>query len=42
MSEQTRLGKIEISPTAIATLAAQAVLQSYGVVGMAPLTWPTS
>ncbi len=36
MSEETLLGKIEISPTAIATLAAQAVLQSYGVVGMAP------
>ena len=36
MSEETQLGKIEISPTAIATLAAQAVLQSYGVVGLAP------
>ncbi len=36
MSEQNPFGKIEISPTAIATLAAQAVLQSYGVVGMAP------
>jgi len=36
MSEETQLGNIEISPTAIATLAAQAVLQSYGVVGMAP------
>lgn len=36
MSEQNLLGKIEISPTAIATLAAHAVLQSYGVVGMAP------
>jgi len=36
MSEETLLGKIEISPTAIATIAAQAVLQSYGVVGMAP------
>jgi uncharacterized alkaline shock family protein YloU len=36
MSEETQLGKVEISPTAIATLAAQAVLQSYGVVGMAP------
>lgn len=29
------LGHIEISPTAIATIASQAVLQSYGVVGMA-------
>ncbi len=36
MSEENPLGKIEISPTAIATLAAHAVLQSYGVVGMAP------
>ena len=35
MSEENPLGKIEISRTAIATLAAQAVLQSYGVVGMA-------
>ena len=29
------LGNIEISPEAIATIASQAVLQSYGVVGMA-------
>ncbi len=29
------LGNIEISPAAIATIATQAVLQSYGVVGMA-------
>jgi uncharacterized alkaline shock family protein YloU len=29
------LGNIEISPAAIATIASQAVLQSYGVVGMA-------
>ncbi len=29
------LGNIEISPNAIATIASQAVLQSYGVVGMA-------
>jgi uncharacterized alkaline shock family protein YloU len=29
------LGSIEISPNAIATIASQAVLQSYGVVGMA-------
>jgi len=35
MSEENQLGKVEISPTAIATLAAHAVLQSYGVVGMA-------
>ncbi len=36
MSEENALGKINITPTAIATLAARAVLQSYGVVGMAP------
>jgi uncharacterized alkaline shock family protein YloU len=36
MSEETNpLGNIEISPAAIATIASQAVLQSYGVVGMA-------
>lgn len=36
MPEDTNpLGNIEISPTAIATIASQAVLQSYGVVGMA-------
>ncbi len=35
MSEETRLGKIEVSPTAIATIASQAVLECYGVVGMA-------
>ncbi len=35
-SENTSLGRIEISPAAIATLASQAALQSYGVVGMAP------
>ena len=29
------LGSIEISPAAIATIASRAVLQSYGVVGMA-------
>ncbi len=33
--EQTKLGKIEILPTAIASLASQAVLECYGVVGMA-------
>ncbi len=36
MTEQTRLGKIEVSPAAIASIASQAVLKSYGVVGMAP------
>jgi uncharacterized alkaline shock family protein YloU len=29
------LGSIEVSPTAIATIAIQAVLHTYGVVGMA-------
>ena len=33
--EKTRLGRIEVSPTAIASLASQAVLECYGVVGMA-------
>jgi uncharacterized alkaline shock family protein YloU len=33
--EQTRLGKVEVSPTAIASLASQTVLECYGVVGMA-------
>jgi uncharacterized alkaline shock family protein YloU len=33
--EVTKLGKIEVSPTAIASLASQAVLECYGVVGMA-------
>jgi uncharacterized alkaline shock family protein YloU len=33
--EETRLGKVEVSPTAIASLASQVVLESYGVVGMA-------
>ncbi len=35
MSEETFLGRIEIAPTAIASLAGQAVLECYGVVGMA-------
>jgi uncharacterized alkaline shock family protein YloU len=36
MSAETNpLGSIEISPAAIATIASQAVLRSYGVVGMA-------
>jgi uncharacterized alkaline shock family protein YloU len=30
------LGSIEVSPAAIATIASQAVLRTYGVVGMAP------
>ncbi len=35
MTTETELGKIEISPTAIASIASQAVLECYGVVGMA-------
>jgi uncharacterized alkaline shock family protein YloU len=35
MSEETRLGRVEVTPTAIATIAGQAVLSSYGVVGLA-------
>jgi uncharacterized alkaline shock family protein YloU len=33
--EHNQLGRINISPTAVATVASQAALQSYGVVGMA-------
>jgi uncharacterized alkaline shock family protein YloU len=33
--EQSSLGKIEVTQTAIASLASQAVLECYGVVGMA-------
>lgn len=33
--EQTRLGRVEVSPVAISSLASQAVLGCYGVVGMA-------
>ena len=35
MAEETTLGKIEVSPLAIATIASRAVLECYGVVGMA-------
>jgi uncharacterized alkaline shock family protein YloU len=35
MAEQTRLGRVEVAPTAIAGLAGAAVLECYGVVGMA-------
>lgn len=34
MSEEMRLGRIEISPVAVATIAGQAVLECYGVVGI--------
>lgn len=35
MAEEKVTGKIEIAPDAVASLASQAVLQSYGVVGLA-------
>ena len=34
--ETTTLGGIHISPTAVATIAYHALLESYGVVGLAP------
>jgi uncharacterized alkaline shock family protein YloU len=34
--EDTPIGNIHVSPRAIATIAGQAALQSYGVVGLAP------
>lgn len=36
MTNEPYLGKIEVSPHAIASIAGQAVLECYGVVGMAP------
>ncbi|MBP7688454.1 MAG: Asp23/Gls24 family envelope stress response protein [Thermoflexales bacterium] len=35
MTTENTLGRIEISPTAVATVAANAVTQAYGVVGLA-------
>ena len=35
MGEETRLGRVEVAPGAIAGLAGVAVLECYGVVGMA-------
>jgi uncharacterized alkaline shock family protein YloU len=35
--ETTSLGSIHISPNAIATIAYHATLESYGVVGLAPM-----
>ncbi len=35
MAEDKKLGRIEISPHAISTIAGEAVLRCYGVVGMA-------
>ena len=34
--ENTTFGSIHISPTAVATIAYRATLESYGVVGLAP------
>jgi len=34
MSDESYRGRIEVSPVAVATIANQAVLNSYGVVGM--------
>ena len=34
--EKTSLGRIHISPNAVATIAYHATLESYGVVGLAP------
>lgn len=38
MSEESVLGKIEVSPRAIASIASEAVLRCYGVVGMSTAT----
>lgn len=35
--ETTNLGGIHVSPHAVATIAHRAVLESYGVVGLAPM-----
>lgn len=35
-TKQFEMGRVEVSPRAIATLVARSVMQSYGVVGMAP------
>lgn len=35
MTTDNVLGRIEVSPTAVATIAANAVTQAYGVVGLA-------
>ncbi|MCS6843418.1 MAG: Asp23/Gls24 family envelope stress response protein [Caldilineales bacterium] len=35
MRDESKLGRIEVSPSAIATLTAEAVKECYGVVGMA-------
>jgi uncharacterized alkaline shock family protein YloU len=38
MTEETRLGRVEVTPAAIASIAGQAVLKSYGVVGFSTRT----
>ncbi|MGI6367751.1 MAG: Asp23/Gls24 family envelope stress response protein [Anaerolineae bacterium] len=38
MTEETTLGRIDVSPRAIASIVARAVLTSYGVVGMSSAT----
>ena len=35
-TSETNLGRIEVSPTAIASIASQAAASTYGVVGIAP------
>jgi uncharacterized alkaline shock family protein YloU len=35
MTTETTIGRIEISPTAVATIAANSVRQAYGIVGLA-------
>jgi len=35
-TSETNLGRIEVSPAAIASIASQAASSTYGVVGMAP------
>jgi uncharacterized alkaline shock family protein YloU len=36
MSDNDAQGRIEVSPTAVATIANHVVLSSYGIVGMSP------
>ena len=38
MNDRRRMGKIEVTTRAVATVAARAVLECYGVVGMASKT----
>ncbi len=38
MTDEPRMGRTEVSPSAVAGLAASAVLECYGVVGMARRT----